>query len=144
VILRAGVFAGVLDILAAIVFYTPSVAGTERMLQAIASAALGTGALRGGVDTAAVGLMFHFTIAISWAAVFFFASGQFRLLRRAPFLVGPLYGVFVYWFMQLVVLPLSTLGSHPQTLHAVLVGMVIHMFCVGSPIVWTIDRLASP
>jgi hypothetical protein len=52
-----------------------------------------------------------------------------------------LYGVAVYFFMQLVVIPLSAIGPRPLPLRVVIVGVVIHIFCVGLPIAVTLRRL---
>ncbi len=138
-IVRAGLLAGVLDITAAIVVYA-HVTRTVPMLQGIASGILGPDAFTGGLVTAGLGLLCHFSIATSAAAVYYLAS------RRLPFLVqhavvsGAAYGVAVYFFMQLVVIPLSAIGPQPLALHDVLVGVAIHIPCVGLPIALTLRR----
>ena len=55
---------------------------------------------------------------------------------------GALYGVAVYFFMQLVVIPLSAATRRPFSMELMLVGVTIHIFCVGLPIATTISRLA--
>jgi hypothetical protein len=61
------------------------------------------------------------------------------LSRVAPFLVeyavvsGALYGVAVYFFMQQVV-ALSAARKNPFSVQLMLIGVVIHIFCVGLPI----------
>ncbi len=80
-ILLAGLIAGSLDITAAFIVYAPSAPGSIRLLQYIASGLIGKAALDGGLATALLGLVCHFFIATSWAALYVAAS------RRAGFLL---------------------------------------------------------
>jgi hypothetical protein len=50
------------------------------------------------------------------------------------FLFGPLYGIAVYFFMNRVVVQLSAATKYPFSLKMMLIGLVIHIFCVGTPI----------
>src|SRR6266516_1094649 len=110
-ILRAGLLAGVLDITAAIVVYA-HVTRTVPMLQGIASGLLGRDAFTGGLLTAGLGLLCHFCIATSAAAVYFLASRRLPFLLRHAVVSGEAYGVVVYFFMQVVVIPAAlALGS---------------------------------
>jgi hypothetical protein len=141
-VLLAGLTAGVLDITAAIVFYARLGAQTVPMLQGIASGLLGKAAFSGGLATAALGLLCHFFIATSAAGLYYMLS------RRVPFLIqhtvvsGALYGVAVYFFMSLVVVPLSAIGPRPFVLGDALVGIAIHVCCVGLPIALVVRRFA--
>jgi hypothetical protein len=47
---------------------------------------------------------------------------------------GILYGPIVYFFMQLVVLPLSAAGKSTFSVKFMVIGLVIHIVCVGLPI----------
>ncbi len=129
VILRAGLTAGVMDITAALVVYAR-----------IASGLLGKAAFEGGLATAGLGLLCHFTVATGAATVFYGANRVFPVLARGAWVTGPLYGICVYFFMQLVVIPLSAIGPRPFNWHATIVGNVIHVFCVGLPIALTVRR----
>ena len=140
-ILRAGLVAGVLDITAAIVVYA-HVTRTVPMLQGIASGILGSDAFRGGLVTAGLGLLCHFCIAIAAAAVYFAASRRLPFLLQHAAVSGAAYGVVAYFFMQLVVIPLSAIGPRPLTLATVLVGVTIHIPCVGLPIALILRRYA--
>ncbi len=69
--------------------------------------------------------------------------------RSLPFLVehsgiaGPLYGVAVYFFMQRVVLPLSAARRYPFSVKMMVIGVVIHIFCVGLPIALAVRRFSA-
>jgi len=140
-ILRAGLVSGVLDITAAIVVYA-RFAHTVPMLQGIASGILGRDAFTGGLATAGLGLLCHFSIATTAAAAYFAASRRMPVLLEHAVASGAAYGVFVYFFMQLVVIPLSAIGPRPLALEDVLIGVAIHIPCVGLPIALTLRRYA--
>jgi hypothetical protein len=128
--------AGVLDIVYAFVFaYFRSGTPPSRILQAVASGALGRDAYAGGTATAAIGLGFHFLTAFIITAVFFFAAARMPALTRRPVMTGAIYGIGVYLVMNFVVIPLSRIGSRPMPATiAVVLGVLVHMFLVGVPI----------
>ncbi len=139
-ILWGGLLCGVLDITAALVVYGYMGAKPLRLLQGIAAGLLGPRTYAGGIATALLGLLCHFVIAFSAAAVFVAAS------RVAPFLVrqavpsGVLYGIAVYFFMNRVVVPLSAAAKFPFSFKMMVIGVVIHIFCVGLPIALAAHR----
>jgi ABC-type branched-subunit amino acid transport system permease subunit len=55
-------------------------------------------------------------------------------------LSGALYGVAVYFFMQEFVVPLSAARKHPFSFQMMIIGVVIHVFCVGLPISLNVRR----
>jgi hypothetical protein len=128
--------AGALDITYAIVFsYLRSGTPPARLLQSVASGALGRDAFTGGNATAALGLAFHFLIAFLITAIFFAAAARAPALTRRPLLVGALYGIVVYLVMNFVVIPLSKIGPRPLPATIVIVtGVLVHMFLIGAPI----------
>ena len=139
----AGAVAGVLDISDAFTFYGVKGISPVRILQSISSGLLGRQAYQGGVGTAALGLLLHFIIAFSAAAIFYLASRRIAFLTRRPVLAGLLYGVFVYAFMNGVVLPLSAIGTHGPTHGWPLVnGVLAILLLVGLPISLIVRRLA--
>src|SRR6266581_1814583 len=87
-----------------------------------------------GLAIAGLGLLCHFSIATTAAAAYFAASRRLPVLLKHAVASGAAYGVFVYFFMQLVVIPLSAIGPRPLTLGDVLIGVAIHIPCVGLPI----------
>jgi uncharacterized membrane protein YagU involved in acid resistance len=113
-------------------------------MQSVASGLLGSAAYSGGAKTAALGVVLHFLIATIWTVVFYAASRKLRFLLDQPILWGPVYGVFVYVFMNFVVLPLSAVGSPrtPPTLTSRAIQMLIIMFCIGLPIAIIVRRFS--
>jgi hypothetical protein len=141
-VLWAGFACGVLDITAALAVYGFFGAKPMRLLQGIASGLLGPRAFDGGLATALLGLVCHFVIAFGAAAVFFFASRSIGFLIEHAVVSGALYGVAVYFFMNLVVVPLSAAAKRPFSLRMMIIGVIIHIFCVGLPISLTVRRFS--
>jgi hypothetical protein len=139
-ILLAGLIAGVLDITAAIVIYARLGTLTVPMLQGIASGLLGKAAFSGGLATASLGLLFHFFIATSAAGLYFVVSRRIPLLVQHTVVSGVLYGATVYFFMDRVVIPLSAIGPQPFVVSKAIVGVAIHVCCVGLPIAFVVRR----
>ncbi|MFZ0519892.1 MAG: hypothetical protein WAL95_02645 [Candidatus Acidiferrales bacterium] len=140
VIVRAGLTCGVMDITAAMVVYG-LVYGVRpiQLLQGIASGLLGQQAYRGGIATALAGLWLHFIIAFSVAAAYFVQSQKIRFLLQHAEFSGVLYGVAVYFVMQQIV-ALSATQKHPFSVKLMLIGVVIHIFCVGLPIALVVRK----
>ena len=147
-ILIGGLIAGALDITYACLFFgirnhvTPI-----RILQSVARGALGQRAFQGGPKTAALGLFFHFLIALTAAAVYVFASRALRFMITHAILCGILYGLGVYLFMYGIVMRVSAI--HSTTLPwsypwAVLIpNLLIHMFGIGLPIALVARRYSQ-
>ena len=134
-ILNAGAVAGAMDITAASIQAWIAGRSPMRMLQGIAVGWFGRSSLQGGLFTAAVGFVTHFFIATSWAAIFWFASRRFPVLVRNAWASGAVFAVLVYTVMYEIVMPLSAIHRRvPRTPQAVLIGLLIHLVCVGWPI----------
>ena len=60
-----------------------------------------------------------------------------RIVAR-PLFFGAFYGVFLYFFMQHVVLPLSAVPGNqgPTPLLVFWTGVAVHVFFVGVPAAW--------
>ena len=148
-ILIAGAVAGTLDITYACIFNylrrgTPPMA----VLQSVASGAIGrAAAIAGGVKTAALGLFFHFLIATTFAAVYFFASRVVRFMTRQAVISGILYGLCIYLFMYGLVFRYSAIHStvYPWSYPwiVLLCNLGIHMFGIGLPIALITRRFAK-
>jgi len=138
----AGLTCGALDISAALVVYGLMGSKPLRLLQGIAGGILGPRTYSGGTSTALLGLALHFVIAFGAAAVFFLASRVVPLLLNHAVVSGVLYGVAVYFFMNRVVVRLSAATKFPFSVKMMLIGVIIHIFCVGIPISLSIRRYA--
>lgn len=144
VVVIAWLLAGTLDIAAAILYYVgPSRARAERLLQGIASGALGRSAFEGGAATAALGLVLHYTIALIWTMLFLMASRKLGAMRRHLVLIGVAYGIVVWFVMNLVVLPLSRVSRAPFQPRAAAIAGLILICCIGLPISLVIGRLEA-
>lgn len=144
-ILWGGLICGAMDITAAVVVYGLIWGrGATGILQSVASGLLGSASYDGGWITALLGLLCHFCIAFGAATVFYVASRKMSILLKWPVLSGILYGIAVFFFMQLVVVPMS---AYPHGItflpKGVLTGLAIHMVCVGLPISLAVNRFSN-
>jgi hypothetical protein len=128
--------AGTLDISYALTLsYLRSGVSPTRVLQFVASGALGPGAFQGGAATAAAGLGFHYLNAFLFTAAFFVVVAWLPALGRRPFVVGPVYGIVVYVVMNFIVVPYSRIGPRPpRPLVVAVPEILVHMFFIGVPI----------
>lgn len=140
-ILWSGFACGVLDITAAFVVYAHFGLPPTRILKGIASGLLGPQAFQSGSTTALLGLVCHFFIAYSAATVYVLASRWIPFLREQTAISGVLYGVAVYFFMNRVVVPLSAARKYPFSFEMMVIGLAIHICCVGLPIAITVRRI---
>jgi len=133
-ILWGGLAVGALDITAA--FINGGIRGRSPMwvLQSVASGLLGAESYKGGLRSAAYGTVLHFFIAFVVCVVYVTAGLKLRVLVDRPIICGIIYGIAVYFFMYLIVLPLTFHRSFMQPLSAVITGIIIHMICVGLPV----------
>jgi hypothetical protein len=134
-IVAGGTIAGSFDITYAIVFSGLRGVPAIRVLQSVAGGLLGTAAYDGGIGTAALGLLLHFSIAFSWAAIFYAASRRLPFLTERAAVAGPLFGIVIYLVMYFAVIPLS---AYPRkvtyTPLNVAINLFVHMFLIGMPI----------
>lgn len=144
-ILLAWLIAGTLDITAAIITTLAYGRSPARMLRGIASGVLGARSFEGGLKTSALGLLLHFVIALGATIVFYAASRKLTFLVRHAVVSGIIYGIAVYFFMQLVVIPLSAIGSRaPFRPFQLALGLTVHILCVGLPIALVIRHFSKP
>lgn len=142
-ILGIGLIAGTLDITDALIFSHFRGATPVIVFQYIASGLIGTKSFQLGWTSVALGVAIHYFIALTWTAVFYFASRKFPILLRHPVLSGLLYGVAVYLFMNLVALPLSRVRLAPHvSLVSRVNGLLALMFCIGLTIALLVRRSA--
>jgi hypothetical protein len=139
-IAKSAIVAGLLDATAGvIVYFIFKGLNPIQVLQFIASGVYGASAFQGGLLLAGAGLVFHFVIAFAFASAFFFVYPLIGLLRKSPIITGLLYGLFMWAFMNLLVLPNSAMGATPFTIVSV-IEIVWHMALVGLPMALITDR----
>lgn len=129
--------AGVFDISATGAIMAAQGTPFERLLQFVASGALGASSFQGGKKTAGIGLFFHFLIAGIAATIYYAISCALPVSVARPILFGVLYGIAVHLVMSRVVVPLSRAPKREFSLKAFLTQLVIHILCVGLPIALT-------
>ena len=137
-IAAAGGIAGALDLTQASILF-----GWKVPL-VIAGGLLGPNARNGGAGTFILGVILHFFIACSAAAIYYGASRKLRFLTEHPLICGLFFGAAVEEVMTLIVLPLSALHDRgPYELHDLIQGLLVHMVVVGLPIAFSIRRFAK-
>jgi len=144
-IVFGGLVAGFLDGLDAVVFYRWAFdVRPAELFQSIASGILGVRSFTGGWQTVALGVALQFTIATGAAAVFFAATRVIPALNRWPYVLGPAFGLIVYFVMHYIVVPLSAVPRRtvPVTTVELLDLVFAHMFLVGLPIALLARRSA--
>jgi hypothetical protein len=103
-----------------------------------------TKATHGGPATYVLGVLLHFFIALSAAAIYYAASRRLPFLKEHPLVCGLFYGAAVEEVMSLIVLPLSALHAKgPYELHDLIQGLLVHMVVVGLPISFSVRRFAK-
>jgi hypothetical protein len=138
-ILVGGTVAGVLDLTSAFYFYGR---GVPRV---IAAGLLGRGVIaNGGSGIYVLGILLHFFIAISAAAVFYAASRKLEFMTTNFVVSGLFFGIGLYLVMTLIVLPLSALHSRaPLARRDVIQGLLIHMLIIGLPISFFVRKYSK-
>jgi len=143
-IVLTGIVAGTLDISAAIINYFLS-GGSHliRIFFYIASGIFGSSAYSGGFGMAFLGLIFHYSIATIWSAIFF--AGYPRVNKFLPnkFINAVLYGTTVWVMMTFIVLPLSSVQQFPFHIDKALISFGILIVCIGLPISWMTEKFYS-
>ena len=132
-----GLVAGILDLTQAMILFSKNIP------LAIAAGLLGPQAFHGGAGTYILGVLLHFFIACSAAAIYFAVSRKLGFLTEHPFVCGLFFGAAVDTVMRLVVLPLSALHAiGPYTYRDLVLGLSVHMVIVGLPISFSMWRFA--
>lgn len=140
-VLAGGLVAGALDILYAIGFWRLKAnVPASRILQSVAAGLLGTASFSGGTETAMLGLVLHFGIAVSMAFVYLLMAQNRPELRRRPVLYGALYGVGLWAIMNFVVVPLSSAPPGSKDGLWIALSILVHAVCIGIPIALSVRR----
>lgn len=108
----------------------------DRVFQYIASGALGGDAFSGGMPVVLLGIVFHFFIAFTFTAFFYFLANKHKWLLDRILLYGTLYGIFIWLVMNFVVIPFSKMNPSGFDSTPMIIGLLIHIFVIGIPIAW--------
>lgn len=138
-ILLAGLVAGILDAAAAVIILGKL--NFTGVWKYVASGYFGNEAFTSGNKMVFYGLIFHFCIALFWAAVFYLMFSKLPLFRAKPVLGGLLFGVLIWLTMAFLVLPNTNVPKSAFNLTAAIKNQTILMVCVGLPISMITNRL---
>jgi hypothetical protein len=135
----AGFVAGTLDILQACIKFGWDIP------KVIAAGLLGPSVIEsGGPGTYMLGLLLHYSIACSAAAIFYVVSRRLRFLTEHWVVCGLFFGMAVQFVMGYIVLPLSALHVRgPFALQDVLSGFITHMVVVGLPVAGCVRKFGD-
>lgn len=136
-ILKAGLLAGTLDILSAIIKYlVEGKKNPEVILKYIATGVMGKQAMKGAWDIALLGLLLHYAIAFIFTMVLFWLYPRLKLVQFHPLVIGVFYGIFTWLVMNLVVVPYSKVPVAPGPFNwtQAIIGALILIACIGIPV----------
>ena len=144
-IVAGGLVAGVLDAIFAVVAYVFVLRafGIVGVLQYIASGLIGNAAFAGGLPTAALGVGIHFFLAFGFAALYYVVSRRVAALRDRAVPIGIVYGVAIWLFMDLLVLPQTGTPKSPFNGALFVSFLIDHALFVGLPIALAVQRYAA-
>lgn len=131
-----GLVAGTMDAIAASgQYYLRTGKSPAAVWRYVAGALVAADAAVSPEARVAIGLLMHYAIAFTWTALFFFAASRLLVLRGNPWIIGPLYGVFVWVMMARVLVPLTRIGP-PKTFDPTqaAIAAAILVVCIGIPI----------
>jgi len=138
-----GRLAGIFDITQAFIGFGLRGSTPYRILQGVAGGIFGTRSREMGWTSAAIGLLCHFTIAFTAAAVYYLASRKLRILVERPVLCGLVYGELVFLFVYFLVIPLSAIGPPHFNIATYITGPIGHPLLVGLPIALCVRHFAG-
>ena len=75
-----------------------------RPLHNIAAFWLGNASFSGGVKSAILGIVTHFALSVSMAAIYAAIALNWSSIRNRPMIFGAIYGVFLYYVMYYIVM----------------------------------------
>ncbi|MES2176667.1 MAG: hypothetical protein V4550_02285 [Gemmatimonadota bacterium] len=151
-LVRAGLLTGVIDGLWAVVL-THLYGGEQiKLWQRIAATAFGDSMYNGGVKTAALGLLMHFTVAFTWSAILLLLITRSRWLQQVldsplgVLKIAMVYGPLIWLVMSLIVVPILT--HKPFTVDGVTATFTYrwfiqaagHIAFVGAPMAWALRK----
>ena len=141
-IINAGLIVGTLDILAAFIYYYITTGNKDVfiILRYIASAVFGKAALTGDVATSIAGLIFHYLVAFSFTIFVFWIFPRLRFLSKNILIAGIAYGLFTWAIMNLVVVPLTRIGTRPFNLFNASINAFILIICIGIPLAFMANK----
>jgi len=141
----AALIAGAVDFFYPSTLVLMSGGSVVALWQYVASGLLGREAFSLGMAGAVYGVIFHFLIIFVFGAVVYLLYRKMPVIREHPVLSGLVYGSYIWFVMNLLVVPLSKAGNYPVqiTVDAMFIlGFVVHLI-VGLLLVLMIKRASQ-
>ena len=138
----AALIAGILDFLYVTTSVFMSGGSVMQLWQYVASGIFGSSAYSMGMTGALYGIIFHFLIMVVFSVAIYFLYKKVSVIRKHPILSGLIYGSCIWFVMNLLVVPLSNVGSgFPQIQLDMIfnIGFVVHVI-LGLPLVYITKR----
>lgn len=140
-IFRAGLLAGVLDILSAFLYYyVKSGKNPLNILNYISKVALGQNGFPGSRLQQVSGLLVHFIIAFGWTTLFFILYTRLKWLQVNKYVTAIVYGSFVWTMMNVVILPLWNNKVFEFKGETTIVNWLILIVAIGMPLSFIASR----
>ncbi|MDB5157044.1 MAG: hypothetical protein JWR50_1751 [Mucilaginibacter sp.] len=114
--------------------------GPETIFRYIASGIFGRAAFEGGPEMVVSGVIFHYLIAILFTTVFYRLYPMFNTVFKNKYIVAIVFGALAWVVMNIIVVPLSKIGSHPIKIEDVLTGLFALILCLGLPVATVADK----
>ncbi|THU41143.1 hypothetical protein FAM09_03240 [Niastella caeni] len=130
-----GLLVGTLDITAACTHaYLARGIAPVRVLRFIASGAFGKAAFEGVWLMPLLGLLFHYFIAYSFTALFFWLHPNVKLMSKNRVITAVVYCIFIYVVMNMLVLPLTKIPAITFNLEKAIIATLILIVAIGLPL----------
>lgn len=136
VIFLTGLLAGTLDGIAAVVhFFIKTGKDPALIFKYIASAMFGKSAYTtSGYSMVAAGLLFHFSIAIIFSAIFFLLFPKIAWIKKNKIASGIIYATIIWAIMNLIIVPFSRAPQPNFDIKETIINLIILIIFVGVPI----------
>jgi uncharacterized membrane protein YagU involved in acid resistance len=136
-ILITTLIAGTCDIVAACTHaYISAKVLPERVLKYVASGAFGKSAYEGGIEMSLLGLLFHYLIAFTCTATFYWLYPKLAFLKLNLFLNAFIIGMVAWFVTTQIIIPMSQITPAPFNFSKVLIAICILIVCIGLPIAY--------
>jgi hypothetical protein len=143
-VLWIGLVAGTLDISENIIFNAFRHITPYMIFQYISSGLIDGRSFTMGAASVVLGVGIHYTIAVTWTAIFYLLSRKILILTRHAAISGIIYGGLVYVIMNFVVLPLTRVphARAAMTVASRVSGVLALLFCIGLAISLLVKKFA--
>lgn len=145
-ILWAGLLAGTLDIVAALIhFYLRTNRDPVFVFQYIASSLFGNKAYSGETSMILAGAILHYLVAYSFTVFFFLIYPRIKLMSASIVITGVIYGLFTWLVMNKLVLPLTKVVLPVKTDPIQMtISILILIGAIGIPLAYLARKFYGP